>query len=253
MNDQNIKFININELFSNLNYQRYMDKKRVNSLALNFDKNLFGYIKVYYDINDKKYYIIDGQHRTEAARIKGYTYIPCEIIEAKTTKEAATIFVDVNTKIKALSKLEIFKAKLCEGDEAALSLNKICEEEGYRIANSTMSYSLRCIHCLEKIYKQDKGNSLKKLLRLLSEIYNGLPDSLTADIVESYYRFYKLYDDLIIEKELIRKFKEISIKEINSIQNTYLNISKDKINAKTMALWYLYNYKRKISILPNRF
>ena len=115
-------------------YQREIlqnGKRNIIKIAVNFDWSLFGIIVVA-NIGDNLFAIVDGQHRTTAAVLRGIEEVPCIIIDADPAKQASA-FAAINGAVTAISPLAIFAAQVAAADPAALNLVNICARAGVTI------------------------------------------------------------------------------------------------------------------------
>lgn len=80
-------------------------------------------------------YVIDGQHRLEAARLRGdIDQLPCVIVTYGDAAEEAATFVKLNQQRRALNALELFRAAVRSGDSAATALLEAMRAEGLDLA-----------------------------------------------------------------------------------------------------------------------
>jgi hypothetical protein len=83
-------------------------------------------------------YVVDGQHRLAAARLRGDIWqLPCVVSSYRNAAEEAASFVALNQQRRVLSRLEIFKASIAAGDEEASAIVSALDEAGLRLATST--------------------------------------------------------------------------------------------------------------------
>lgn len=83
-------------------------------------------------------YVIDGQHRLAAAKMRGdIAQLPCVIVEMSDKADEAASFVLLNTGRVALNKLAIFKAAVTSGDSQASAIVAAMREAGLSIAPHT--------------------------------------------------------------------------------------------------------------------
>ena len=134
------------------NYQRPVNKTHVNELANPFDRIYANCIITSY--RDGYFWILDGQHRYNAAKLTGTESMTCIIITGLTSKEEAKIFKDLNVKQKRPDPYKIFKANVWNGDmsdpEVAtdMHIKRICDKyniEVKKFGNGTIGKSLRCL------------------------------------------------------------------------------------------------------------
>lgn len=68
----------------------------------------------------ERLFVIDGQHRLEAARIRGdIAQLPCVILNYASAAEEAAAFVNLNQQRKPLSRIDVFKAAVLSQTGAA--------------------------------------------------------------------------------------------------------------------------------------
>lgn len=83
-------------------------------------------------------FVIDGQHRLAAARLRGdIDQLPCVILAYASAADEAASFVSLNQVRRPLSKLELFKAAIASGDTQAIAISQAMAEAGLSVANGT--------------------------------------------------------------------------------------------------------------------
>lgn len=73
--------------------------------------------------------VIDGQHRATAALIIGIEMVPCAIVDA-TESEQAAIFSAVNGNVTPVTILQLFKAARAANAEWARQIDEVCTASG---------------------------------------------------------------------------------------------------------------------------
>ncbi len=101
--------------------------RNIGKIARHFDWSLFG-IVVVANVGDNLFAIVDGQHRTIAAAMRGIFEVPCIIIEASPGKQAEA-FAAINGAVTAISNLAIFAAEVTAGKPEAVALRDACAEQ----------------------------------------------------------------------------------------------------------------------------
>lgn len=87
---------------------------------------------------DDGLYVVDGQHRLEAAKLRGDIWqLPCVVSAFDDAASEAAAFVALNQERRPLSKLQIFKAALASGDPEARTIVDALDAAGLRLASST--------------------------------------------------------------------------------------------------------------------
>ena len=84
---------------------------------------------------DGKLYVIDGQHRLAAARMRGdIPQLPAVVVQYDSVEDEAASFVLLNQQRKPLSKLDLFKAAVASGDITAGAIVQAMDAAGLRLA-----------------------------------------------------------------------------------------------------------------------
>lgn len=79
--------------------------------------------------------VIDGQHRLEAARLRGdIAHLPCVVGEYASAADEAASFVYLNQQRRPLTKLDLFKAAVASEDPEATAIVAAIEAAGLSIA-----------------------------------------------------------------------------------------------------------------------
>lgn len=107
----------------------------IKRIAQNWDWRLCAPLTVSRRVDPVAFYVIDGQHRLEAARLRGdIAHLPCITSTFGTIAEEAACFVDVNTKRKQISSLDNFRAQLASGNESAMRISRAIHDAGLSVA-----------------------------------------------------------------------------------------------------------------------
>ena len=84
---------------------------------------------------DGKLYVIDGQHRLAAARLRGdIAQLPAVVVQYESVEDEAASFVLLNQQRKPLTKLDLFKAAVASGDTTASAIVDAMQAAGLSIA-----------------------------------------------------------------------------------------------------------------------
>lgn len=80
-------------------------------------------------------FVIDGQHRLQAARLRGdIAQLPCVVVSVGGAEGEAALFDAVNSQRRALTPLELFRAALASGDPESLAIMAAIEAAGLTLA-----------------------------------------------------------------------------------------------------------------------
>jgi len=129
-----LQWVDIADLRVDPAYQRdVFDKGRKNiaKIAREFEWSKFAPVIVA-TIEGGRYAVVDGQHRTIAARLRGIRSVPCQVIQADRSKQAAA-FAAINATVTEMNSMQVHVAKLAAGDAEALRLHETCVRAGVTI------------------------------------------------------------------------------------------------------------------------
>ena len=125
-------------------YQRKIvgkaSEKNVIDIAAEFDWSKFAPVVVA-EIEDGIYSIIDGQHRTTAAALRGIRDVPCLITDADVAAQASA-FTAINGKVTAISTMQLHAARVAAGEPEAVALHDACGEAGVTICRYPVASNL---------------------------------------------------------------------------------------------------------------
>ncbi|MCT2398507.1 ParB/RepB/Spo0J family partition protein [Novosphingobium mangrovi (ex Huang et al. 2023)] len=85
-----------------------------------------------------RFFVIDGQHRLEASRLRGdIGQLPCVVVEYAGAADEAASFVHLNQQRRPLSKLQLFRAAVSSGDAQACAIVEALADAGLEMATHT--------------------------------------------------------------------------------------------------------------------
>lgn len=122
-------------------------------------------------------FVIDGQHRLAAARIRtDVPELPCVISRFASIQDEARCFVDANTLVRKATPLDKFHARVVAGDEEAVEINRVVEAAGLKIGRTP--YKIRdaeicCVAVLARLFKQYGAKILSAALVNMGEAWPG--------------------------------------------------------------------------------
>jgi len=134
--------------------------------------------------------IVDGQHRTTAAALRGFESVPCVIIEAGEAAQADA-FVAINANVTAMSPLQLHAARLAAGNTAAAALTEVCREAGVTIcrypvpANKMKPGETLAVAMLQTVLDKYGRDVLIAALCCITQTRRGNPGMIRKQIVEA--------------------------------------------------------------------
>lgn len=89
---------------------------------------------------DGSLWVLDGQHRLAAARVRGdIPYLPCCVSVYGGIQAEAAMFVAMNRARRAINRLDDFHAAIAGGDNDALIVAQMVESVGFTVSRKTGS------------------------------------------------------------------------------------------------------------------
>lgn len=98
-------------------YQRSVNERgarNIRRIAREFNWSMFGTVIVS-ETDAGIYLIIDGQHRTLAASLRGVKDVPCQIVKIDTANQARA-FAAINGGVTAITPMQLYHAKAGKGE-----------------------------------------------------------------------------------------------------------------------------------------
>lgn len=137
-----IEWVLVSDLLVDSGYQRSIEsdtsRRLIASIAAHWDWRLCMPLAV--SRRDDGRYVIDGQHRLAAARMRpDIPHLPCCIATYDGAADEAAMFVAANRARRAINRLDDFHAALVAGDEDALEINRVVRAAGLRVSRQTGS------------------------------------------------------------------------------------------------------------------
>jgi hypothetical protein len=124
-------------------------------------------------------YVVDGQHRLEAAKLRGDIWqLPCVVASFETAADEAASFVALNQMRRPLTQLDMFKAALAAGDFESSQIMVAMDDAGLTLANSTNNQGMKpaqigCIGGLKNCYRVHGLQVLTAALDVLQQSFKG--------------------------------------------------------------------------------
>lgn len=134
-----LQFCALSQLMIDPAYQRSTEEtasqRLIRAIAIDWNWTLFQPLTVARRANDNGLYVIDGQHRLAAAKLRtDINQLPCVVVDSKDAVEEAAKFVLLNTQRRALTGLEVFNASLASRDPEAVAIHAAMTKGGLILA-----------------------------------------------------------------------------------------------------------------------
>lgn len=164
-------------------YQRSTDTKRSQSLirkiASNWDWRMC--LPLVVSRRDDAFYVIDGQHRLAAARLRGdIPFLPCCITTYNTVADEAAMFVAMNRTRKAIGVLDDFHAAVAGNDPDVLAVCKLVEDAGFTVARTSgsVAWPVGAVAFTTSIKKVRKKHGSEICAEALNAMAEAFPDEV---------------------------------------------------------------------------
>ncbi len=129
-----LQWVEIDKLVVDQTYQREIGRRgsrNVQLIAECFEWSKFATVIVA-PIEGGLFAVVDGQHRTTAAALRGVKKVPCQVVLADRTKQAQA-YAAVNGAITKTTSQQLFHAKVAAEDPEALEIAEVCSISGVEI------------------------------------------------------------------------------------------------------------------------
>lgn len=175
-------------------YQRDTGTRRsknlIEKIARDFLWSRFGVVLAVRDPKVGKgggWFVIDGQHRVEAARLRGdVKTVPAVVLPHATVEAAAADFVAINRDRVAVTPLHIHHAQLAAGDPEAQAIDRACRAAGVTICRYPVPLShlkagqTLAVGTIARIVKQRGEAFATKVLKRVGALGNHEPGAYGA-------------------------------------------------------------------------
>ena len=192
--------------------QRKLSMHWVKDHVDEFDVDQLGYIVVNRRA-DGKWYVVDGQHRTELMRAVGWgdQRIHAELFEGLTQREEAELFNARNDR-RALRKFDHFRISVTAGDERATDISGIVAAAGLSITDQQTDGGVTAVDKLEKIYEgggitsvREGRAALQRTLIAIKHAWGTSPAGFNGAILHGLGLVQLRYNGAIDQKALATK------------------------------------------------
>lgn len=135
-------------------YQRPLQSS-VKNIMDNWENDKCDPITVNYR-SDGYYYVINGQHRIEAARAKGILQIVADVFVGLTIKEEANLFAGQYDGVTKLNPIDSFKANVTRGEEIDTLIKGVCNKYGVSVPRKKVPKVLGSLTVIRRIVTPSK-------------------------------------------------------------------------------------------------
>ena len=184
-----LAWIPVAELTVDAAYQRKISdrgRKVIRTICDSFSWSSFGALTV--GRSDDGYSIIDGQHRTIAAREMNLEIVPCVVVNAGQSEQARG-FAGINGTRTSVTAVDKFRAKVIAGDPEAIKLSNVMSENQIDVdvapGIDLKIGQTRSIGALERLSSKFGLGVVGTTLEMLREAQPENPSLLSSHAIQS--------------------------------------------------------------------
>lgn len=192
-------------------------------------------------------FIVNGQHRTLAARQLGQKQIDARVIDLSAEKDPGAIeaLFRLKTNVRLGDRsLERFKAQLRAGDPQSRAIQKLLgryDTEINAVANS--EFGINCVSTIENLYAYDGGSLLTDTLDIMKEVYGEIRGNVaSASMFKGIAWFTEAHAEKADRAHLIMRLQGMTVAQLMARARTHASVM-------GKALWF--NVYRAIVELYN--
>lgn len=190
-------------------YNRTIKVNEAKRIAAFYDEKQMGLVVV--GNRNGVYTIIDGQHRTMAAKLLGLPDIMCQVFHGLTYEEEAMLFVKLNAveNRKALVSFDRVRGLHEANDQTVTRMHNVAGLMGMKISDQVGDNKLACVQSIYKITKKSGSDMLLTILTVAKEAWGGEKESLRAHILEGIWILLSKHGSSVDSKRLAEKLKKV--------------------------------------------
>ena len=229
----------LDELHVDESYQRSL-QNHVKVIARDWNPTKCDPLKINFRA-DGFFYVWDGQHRLEAAKLRGIKYLLCDITVGLTHFQEAELFGCQGMGIKKPDPYDIFKANVCAGEEIDTAIKDMCDIYDLVVnRNNKKAGNLSCLTLVRDIFKKGDEKYFDWVLELLHKArWNEFPQSHCHRIVNSLYEIRKSSEEQneFVQRKLIAYLKKTNPDDL--LINATIKYPQFKDESKKLKLFLL--------------
>lgn len=229
----------LDELYIDESYQRSL-QNYVKVIARDWNPTKCDPLKINFR-EDGNFYVWDGQHCLEAARLRGIKYLLCDITVGLTQSQEAELFGCQGIGIKKPDPYDIFKANVCSGEEIDTAIKDMCDIYDLVVnRNNKKAGNLSCLTLVRDIFKKGDEKYFDWVLELLHKArWNEFPQSHCHRVVNSLYEIRKSSEEQneFVQRKLITYLKKTNPDDL--LINATIKYPQFKDESKKLKLFLL--------------
>lgn len=185
--------------------QRELVPARVDRLLAEFDPDLVGNPVV--SDRDGYFWVIDGQHRTEALKAwlgDGWDdqQIQCRVYSGLTEQQEADLFDRINDTL-TIHAFDKFRVRVNAGRSIETDIDRQVRHEGLVVSRDGVPGAVRAVGTLRRVYTRSDAATLGRALRIIRDAY-GDP-GLEAPVIDGIGHLCQRFNGELDEDKAVKK------------------------------------------------
>lgn len=186
--------------------QRDLNVAWVNKIAAHFDIERMGTPTV--SARDGHFYILDGQHRIEAAKENGLEdqKVQCWVYEGLSEAQESEKFLQLND-VKAVNALSKFRISVNAGRLVESDVDRICRALDLKVTADRIDGGISAVGTLIRVYNRAGAAVLSRTLRIVRDAY-GTP-GLSAACIDGIGYLCQRYNGTLDEGKAVSRLSGV--------------------------------------------
>jgi hypothetical protein len=231
-----LRFIEIDQLVIDPTYQREISsakgRKNITKIAREFEWARFSPVIV--APSKEKFAIIDGQHRTTAAALRGHKKVPCQVVGIDVRKQAAA-FAAINANVTEMSSIQVHAALVAAEDPGALRLEAVCASANVKIlpypvqSNKMKVGETLAVRQLQGAMERYGKEPLRVALCAITKTRDGNPGMVRGQLVQALCQVLEPNKALVSNPKTIALFEQFDFRKVWADAGKEAMMSRGKI------------------------
>ncbi len=163
------------ELHIDQKYQRKINQAVIHRIANNWSWIACGVLLVSLRSDGSGHFIVDGQHRWEAAKLlNNVKELPCLVFELNKIEDEAIGFLAANTERRILKIEDQFNALLLTDDPVAKTVEQLARQAGRHIGKPSDKTHIACVGALMRAVRIDQ-QAIERVWPIISRLTQDQP------------------------------------------------------------------------------
>jgi hypothetical protein len=246
--------VNPFDLLIDENYQRNLNGHMIKAMIATFDPALFGVLEVNYRTDDTLF-VIDGQHRVHVARQLNLPTVPVRMHFGLTSEQEASMFVRFQSRRRAVTPLETYKAAVHSKDPEYVALDELIRTLGFQVGQANTSSdrlqrTIPSVATLVRIFRYDNGPLLERSLTLYDAAWMNSPGTITAQVLIGVAYLISRKGDEIDNTEFVRKLSTVRPTDIlREVRSTQKSTSSTVVTQVALRILSIYNRGKRTKVV----